>query len=86
MSKAPNFPATLADLESLDTTMPLVANGRRPETIGQTLARLIERTPDPLPTATAQQIAATFAADSAAWGRLFIHCIHTARTEEVEHE
>jgi hypothetical protein len=86
VGKAANFPATLADLQSLDTTMPLVANGRRPETIGQTLARLIERIPDPLPTATAQQMAATFAADPAAWGRLFIHCIHTAQTEEGGHE
>ena len=86
MSKRLNFPATLSDLETLNTAMPFVADGRPMETIGQTLTRLVKRTPDPLPTAMTRQIAATFAADSAAWGRLFVHCIEAAQAAEVMYE
>jgi hypothetical protein len=86
MTERANFPAALADLETLDTAMPLIANGRPMETIGQTLARVVEGTPEPLPNAMTQQLAATLAADPAAWGRLFIHCIHTAQAEEGGHE
>ena len=79
-----NFPATLADLNTIDTAMPFTHNGRPYETNGQTLARMMgEAPPDPLPEPIVQQLAATFAVDPAAWGRLFIHCITAARNEEV---
>lgn len=86
MSKSPNFPATLRDIDNLDTAMPHIAGGRPMETIGQSLTRLIDKMPAPLPDELARQVAVTIAADPAEWGRLFAHCIEAACAEEVEHE
>ena len=81
---ADNYPATLADLDLLDTAMPFVHKGRPLETIGQMLARVMgEAPPDPMPEEATASLAATLAADPATWGRLVIHCIDAARSEEV---
>jgi hypothetical protein len=82
MNSTPSFPATLPELAMLDTAMPLVHRGRPFETIGQTLARMMgEAPPDPLPATMTTRLAASFAADRATWGRLFLHCIGAAQGE-----
>ncbi len=84
MKATENYPATLADLETIDTAMPFIHNGRPYETIGQTLARMMgEAPPDPMPEEATASLAATLAAEPATWGRLFLHCITAARNEEV---
>lgn len=79
-----NFPATLTDLQGLDTAMPFVHRRRPFETIGGTLARMMgDAPPNPLPTEATVRLAASLAADPVSWGRLFLHCISAAQNEEV---
>lgn len=84
MKATENYPATLADLETFDTAMPFIHNGRPYETNGQTLARMLgEAPPDPMPEEATAQLAASLAADPVPWGRLFLHCISAASNKEV---
>lgn len=79
-----NFSATLTELQALDTAMPFVHRRRPFETIGGTLARMMgEAPPDPLQAEETSQLAASLAADPVSWGRLFLHCISAAQTEEM---
>jgi len=79
--RAPNYPATQADVEEIREKWPhlLIHRGRPVETIGKTLARQIDGIPDPLPDGDVGRFAATVAAKPVFFGRLCEHAINAAR-------
>ena len=75
----PHVPSTFETLDdwaaySARTAMPpLTHDGRPPETVGQTLTRLIEGEPDPLPVRFIERFLATVAGRPETFGRVFAH-------------
>ena len=83
-----DFPSTVREVESasLETTAPLTHGGKPFETVGQALARLTgEAPPDGLPPEFVDQLAVAAADPETAiiLGRICLHCIAAAQSEEA---
>ncbi|NQT15219.1 MAG: hypothetical protein HQ582_20855 [Planctomycetes bacterium] len=72
-----NYPATPEEAERIFLRWPHLNHhrGRPVETVGQTLQRMIDRVPDPLPDEFQRRFAVSIVGNPEFYGRLFAHAM-----------
>jgi hypothetical protein len=85
--RPPDYPATPAEAAPILERWPHLGihRGRPVETIGQTLTRLVDKTPDPLPEEFLRRFAASVAQEPSLFGRVFRHGLRAIQ-EPQSHE